>query len=107
MADFEFVTGNTLPAFAVQLTRVRDGTFFDLTGCTVALYLRERHARTAIVSGAACTITDAVNGKTEYRWASPDLVEGGTYDAEFRITTAAGKIQSCYIEGVLVRQKLG
>lgn len=101
------MSGNTAPAFAVQLTRARDGTVFDLTGSSVAFYLREKNARTAKVSNQPCTITDAANGKVEYRWASGDLDLTGIYDAEFRVTLASGKVQSCYIDGVLVRQKLG
>lgn len=109
MADFEFVSGNTKPYLAVQLLRVEDHAAVDLTGATVALYMRreEDATQTPTVNGAACVITNALNGKVEYRWAATDLDRPGFYTVEFRITFADAKKQSVLIDHVEVRARLG
>lgn len=106
-ATFTFTQGNTRPFFSVQIVNDLTNGPVDFTGASVAFYFREQKARAAKVSGAACTITDAVNGLVEYRWAATDLDVPGVYDAEFRITHTDGKLQTVPVRGVVVSPKLG
>lgn len=101
-----FSQGRTRPYFAVQLLQESDDTVVDLTNCTVALNFRHKDNRSAAVSSGACSITDATNGKVEYRWGASDLNAPGLYVAEFVITFADTTTQSVFIEDVLVREKL-
>lgn len=109
MADFTFVSGNTKPYLAVQLLRVEDHAPVDLTGATVAFFMRleEDNAAVPTVNGAAATVTTAIDGKVEYRWAAADLDRPGFYTVEFRITFSDGSKQSVLIEHVEVKAKLG
>lgn len=104
---FTFYQGNTRPFFAVQIRNNRTHALVNLTGATVVFYFRHSDGRAAKVSGAAAVVTDALNGKTEYRWGSSDLDVPGTYNAEFRVTHTDGKVQSVRISGVKVIAKLG
>ena len=101
-----FVQGNTRPYFAVQLLRQSDHTPINLTGATVRFFFRHADSATAAVSGSTMNVTDATNGKVEYRWAVGDLATPGNYIAELRISFADATIQSVIIEDVLVREKL-
>ncbi|MGH2384532.1 MAG: BppU family phage baseplate upper protein [Candidatus Limnocylindria bacterium] len=104
---FTFYQGNTRPFFAVQIRNNRTNGVVDLTGATVVFYFRHADGRAAKVSGATATVTDAVNGKVEYRWAAGDLDVPGIYDAEFRVTHTDAKVQTVRISGVKVIAKLG
>ena len=106
-APFTFTSGNTKPYFSIKVVNDLTNAAVDLSGATVALYFREANARTAKVSGASCTVTDAPNGLVEYRWASTDLDVPGIYQADFRVTHSDGKIQSVLIDGIVVKAKLG
>lgn len=50
------------------------------------------------VSGTTKTLTaavaDAAGGIVSYTWQASDLAEAGTYDAEFEVTFAGGKIDT-------------
>lgn len=107
MADFTFVQGNTRPYFAIIVKNVLTNNPVDLTGASVALYFKAQRARTAVVTGAACVVTDAPNGKIEYRWGANDLNTPGVYDADFRITFPDATVQSVIIPDVVVAGKLG
>lgn len=107
MADYEFTQGNTRPFFAIQVKNTLNNAAVDLTGATVTFYFKHQLAKAAKVSAGATVITDATNGKVEYRWGANDLDVPGLYDASFRITHTDTKTQDVVIEGVLVKEKLG
>jgi len=104
---FCFVQSNTRPFFAVQMLRSNDHSVVDLSSATVTFYFRHTDNRVAEVNGGNCNITDAPNGKVEYRWLTGDLNTPGLHIAEFRITFGDGTIQSVIIEDVNVAEKLG
>jgi len=105
-STFCFNQDATRPYFAVQLLKEKDRSVVDLTSCTVAFYFRHVDANQAKVSGAACNITDAVNGKVEYRWQVGDTAVPGLYNAEFRITFADNSTQAIVIQDVNVQERL-
>lgn len=111
MATFgPFVQSDTRPFFAAQIKNSVTNAVVDLSGATVTFYFTRKSAQiggVAKVSAGACTVTDAVNGKVEYRWGATDLDVPGTYDAEFRIVHTDGKPQRVRIEDVVVLKKLG
>lgn len=107
MADFTFIQSDTRPAFAVVIMNNSTNAAVDLTGTTVTFYMRHKRGRTAAVSAGTCTITDATNGKVEYRWAATDLDQPGLYEAEFRIVHTDTKPQRVRISSVEVLEKLG
>lgn len=41
-----------------------------------------------------CSVVGATEGKVEYPWGSSDTTTNGTYEAEFKIEWAGGKIES-------------
>lgn len=105
-SDFCFVQDTTRPYFAVQLLRQNDGSVVSLVGATVAFYFRHVDSKTAKVSAGSCNITDAANGKVEYRWQTGNLDSPGLYNAEFRVTFADATIQSVIIRDVEVQERL-
>lgn len=105
-ATYTFNSGNTKPYFSIKVVNDLTNAAVDLSGATVAFYFREGNARTAKVSAGACTVTDATGGLVEYRWGANDLDVPGTYQADFRVTHTDGKIQSVFIDNIVVRAKL-
>lgn len=106
-STFCFVQGNTRPFFAVQLLRQNDHSPVDISGATITFYFRHVDSKAPQVNGSLCNITDATNGKVEYRWVTGDLATPGLFIAEIRITFADSTIQSVIIEDVRVLEKLG
>jgi hypothetical protein len=104
---YTFTQGNTKPYLAQQIKTKKDLAPVNLTSASVAFYFAEQNARTPTVSAGLVTITDAANGKVEYRWNVSDLDKPGVYDAEFRITFSDGKVQSVITKGIVVQKKLG
>ena len=107
MATFQFTQGDQRPFFAVQIMNTLTNEAVSLTGATVTFNFKNDRSRTAKVTGGSCTVTDAANGKVEYRWASTDLDEPGIYTAEFVVAHTDTKVQSVVIENVEVRAQLG
>lgn len=105
-STFCFVQGSTRPFFAVQLLKESDHTVVSLAGASVGFSFRHVDSTTAAVSAQSCNITDATNGKVEYRWQSSDLNVPGTYNAEFRVTFADATIQAVIIRDVTVFERV-
>jgi hypothetical protein len=106
VADYTFVQSDTRPFFAVVIKNNITNAAVDLTGTTVTFYLRHKRTRTAKIGGAPCVLTDAVNGKVEYRWSATDLDVPGLYDAEFRIVHTDARPQRVRIDSVEILEKL-
>lgn len=62
----------------------------DLTGCTAKFIMVTDATPRVVKVNAVATITDAVNGKIEYTWTSPNTDTSGDYLAEFEITFGGG-----------------
>lgn len=101
-----FVQDTTRPYFAIQILKQKDGSVVDLTTATVAFYFRHVNENQAKVSAGSCNVTDAANGKVEYRWTTGDLAVPGLYNAEFRITFGDNTSQSIIIQDVNVQERL-
>lgn len=56
----------------------------DLTGASVSFTMKDVSG-TIKVNLQAATVTDAVNGKVEYRWQSGDTDTAGRYLVEFKV----------------------
>lgn len=76
--------GDLDPTYSGQL--LVNGLPVDLTGRTVQFIMKD--AAGVLKVNAAATITDAVNGRIEYRWVSGDTDTPGTYRVEWEVTTA-------------------
>lgn len=61
-----------------------------LTGATLKFIMRPRGSVTPKVNAVASIISPA-NRTVRYDWAAGDTDTAGTFDAEFEVTTAAGK----------------
>lgn len=112
MTDYTFVQSDTRPFFAIIAKNNITNAAVDLTGMTITFYMWNKRTRVAKVSAGACTITDAVNGKVEYRWGATDLDDPGLYEAEFRLIHTDSKPQRIRIghdatDKVEVLEKLG
>lgn len=93
MATVKLVQNDTRPALEFSVRE--DGQAVDLTGATVKFYMKDS-AGSAKLAGAACTITDATNGKCQYVWQAGDLDTAGTFTGEVQVTFSDGRIQTGY-----------
>jgi len=91
MATFNIKKGDTLPVFAVTL-QYANGSAINLTNGSVFLHLGNISTYNPVFSGV-CTITDAANGKAEYRWTgSVDTASTATYWAEFKASWTGSQL---------------
>lgn len=67
-------------------------TAVNLTGGSAKFIMVTDADPRVVKVNAVATITDAVNGKVEYTWTSPDTDTSGDYLGEFEITLPTGKI---------------
>lgn len=104
MADtIEFKRGDTVPVTATLYADDAETTPLDLTNATAVTF---HMAIQALEPGtpkveAACTITDAVNGRVSYAPAAGDTDTAGTYLAEFEVTWNDGTVQTLPRKGYL------
>ncbi len=101
----KIVQNDTRPPLEFTLTQ--DGAPVDLTACTVRFYMKDAVLGTTKISGATCTITDAVNGKCRYDWTGSDTNTIGTYLGEVEVTFGDGKIQTGYKQiSIIIRDDI-
>lgn len=81
---------DTAPALAIQIIRRDNNNPLDLTGASATFSMKRVVDATPKVAAQSCIVTDATNGKLEYRWATADCDEAGTFRAEFKITLGDG-----------------
>lgn len=92
MADWTIKQHDTWPPLSAQLKDAAGN--IDLTTATQVKLLAKTSSGTTSWSGV-CTITDAVAGRVSYNLlATPDTASINTYNAEFEITWASGKIST-------------
>lgn len=92
MTNFFIKSGDTSPALAATLTD-SDGNAIDITGASVDFHMSPRGGDGTKVDAQA-TITDASNGKVEYRWSQSDTDTPGTYRGEFEVTYSGGDVET-------------
>lgn len=90
-------TGDRLPSIAATLSRV-DGSAVDLTGATVKFLMRRRAGLAAVVDGTAVITGTAT---VRYDWGAGETATVGTYQAEFQVTYANGKLETFPNDGYI------
>ena len=100
MASIKIVQNDTKPI--LEFTITQEGSPVDLTGATVKFYMKNNDTGSVKINGAACSISDAVNGKCRYVWQSGDTNTVGTYLAEVEVTFPDSSIQTGYKQMVII-----
>lgn len=78
------------PYYYVQ-AKTSDGTVIDITGATIYCTMKLVEGSIKINrQTAGINVTDAENGKFEYRWQSGDTDATGSYYIEFEVNPSAG-----------------
>lgn len=93
---FTIKQNDTAPPLVATLTQGTPAVAINLVGATVK-FIMKQGAGVAITG--TCTLTDAANGIVTYSWISADTAVNGTYDVEFEITHASGKVQTVPNDG--------
>lgn len=105
MPDVTLKAHDTWPPLNATLST--DTGPLDLsTAATVKLLLK---ADSTLVSGV-CTIVSASDGTVRYDWQTGDTATPGTYQCEFEITWATGKIETVPNDGyaaISIEEDLG
>ena len=78
--------------YPITATLKANGVVVDLTGSTVAIWLRDRNTQVVKVSGGSCTIVSPTAGTVSYTPASTDVDTSGSYDVEFKQVRGDGTI---------------
>lgn len=86
-----YIKKNSRAPKAEAILSFSDGTVQDLTGCTVRFLMRPVGSTTPKVAAAA-TVEVASDGHVSYTWASGDTDTVGTYEQEWEVTLADGRI---------------
>lgn len=95
--DFHIAQGDTLPYYPIQ---VRDAngpvTLSDVQLCVFRMAKLTTGSQGSIIIGsqivsAYAFVTDALNGKAEYRWAVADTSAIGEYAVAFSFMTESGQ----------------
>ena len=97
MAAFTIKQHDTWPELNAQLKDANGN--IDLTTASQVKLLAKNTTGSVSWSGT-CTIVDAIAGRVKYALqATPDTATINTYDAEFEITWASGKISTVPNDG--------
>ena len=88
IAPFFIAQGDRLPYYRVE---VRDlNGVVSLSDVTYVTFRMKNMSTASVMVSAEATITDALNGEAEYRWAAADTTTVGDYAASFEFLTVAG-----------------
>jgi hypothetical protein len=82
---------NDLQPYYYAQVKDSDNTVVDLTNCTAVFTMKNIDSDAIKVNRQSVNITDATNGKFEYRWSGTDTDTVGIYYVEFEVTSASGK----------------
>jgi hypothetical protein len=93
MANFTMRENDTLPIIGATLSDPNG--IIDLTGASVAFHMNVAKGGTPKVNAAASIVGDPTLGVVEYAWIAIDTDSPGTYNCEWEVTFANGKILSC------------
>jgi len=87
-----YITQNDLqPYYPVQVKDVNDSVV-DLSGATIRCNMKTKKGTSIIINRqtTGVNVSDATNGKFEYRWQSGDTGTVGQYHIEFEVTPTSG-----------------
>jgi hypothetical protein len=79
---------------ATDPTLNRGGTAINLTDAASVTFKLRYFGRKELKVNSACVITDAVNGKVEYRWQAGDTDTPGKYHAEYEVLWLDGSVET-------------
>ena len=65
-----------------------NGSPFNLSLASALMLVMRRANTQQVHLKKPCVVTDAVNGKFEYRWSGSDTATAGTYEAEIEVNWA-------------------
>lgn len=82
---------DTYPALTATLSDIVGP--INLTGATVKVILKTAGVTPTTITGA-CTITNATAGAVSYLWVAADTASVNTFQGEFEITFANGRIST-------------
>ena len=79
------------PYYPVQI-KSSDNSPFDLTGATIRCNMKTRKGNILKINreSTGINVSDAPNGKFEYRWGTANVDTVGEYNIEFEITPFSG-----------------
>ena len=79
------------PYYPVQVLS-SDNNAYNLNGVTIVCTMKTKKGNTVKINrqSTGINISDAANGKFEYRWRNVDVDTTGEYYIEFEITPASG-----------------
>ena len=66
---------------------------FNLTGCSVAFFMRANGTSTLTVNNQPAVIVNAIGGQVRYDWGASDTVTTGEYRGWWRVTLVSGLTQ--------------
>ena len=94
-----------------EIVKDENNVVVDVTGATIAFSMRKARDPTSIkINLAVGSVTNGPLGKIRYQMAGTDTDTPGTYQAEFRVTPAAGNPMRVPTDGyitVVVEEKVG
>jgi hypothetical protein len=93
---FEIKQWDTLPLIEATLTKTSTGAPIDLTGATVAFFMRASGAASALpsVNPLIASIANASLAQVAVAWASGVHATASFFQAEFQINFGGGNVQT-------------
>jgi len=90
--SFRIKQGDTVPALRVSLLNGTDNAI-SLDGASVRFHMRAIGSLSILIDSSVSVI-DAGSGVIQYDWVAGDTSLIGSYQAEFQVTYADGKIET-------------
>lgn len=90
--DFTIKEGDTSPALRATLRA--GGAAVSLQGASVRLHVAPAGGGDAVLNAAAGILDPATGGVVEYDWTSGPLLSPGSYEAEFEVVYADGRVET-------------
>jgi len=99
------VQGDTAPDITTQLTYTSNGNPVDLTNAEVRFQMRRPDDRRFTVNAEA-VITNALQGRVAYSWATNDLAVPGDYVIQWEVTFQNARVQTtAETEALIIRRQ--
>lgn len=93
MSYFYIKQNDTSPSFLITC-KDGAGTVVPIVGATVVFNMRAKDSTDMKITRGACEVVDGAAGTARYLWQVGDTDTVGTYEAEFEVTFADGKVET-------------